>query len=137
MEPAGVFLLQVVNECSAVLNEASVSPDPDLEDPTLAELVGAPEQKANAITVAKERKEAIAGCRIMVGSVREEADAVAVVSDGVIGELDQFVMTRVDPRFHDIQGIQGRRGGSDRFLGHLVAAIFGKDAVRRVRWSEV
>ena len=129
VQSASVGVLQVLDEGSAVLNESCVASDPDLEDTTLAELVCAPEDEAHAVAVAKKREETIVAAGVMVRSVGKEADAVAVVDDGMIGERDQAVEIRVGPRFDNFQGVRCRGGRSDRFLGHLVAAIFGK-AVR-------
>lgn len=123
---ASVGVFEVIDEGSAVLDESSVLADPNLKDPDFAEGVGAPEDEADAIVIAKERKKAIVVGRIFVGSVWEEADRVAVERDGVVGKLDDRSVGWFAFRFDDFQGVQGRVTSSDRFWGQLVAAISGK-----------
>lgn len=53
VQSAGVFVFEVGDECSSVLDETGVFSDPNLQDSTLAELVAAPEDEADAIAVAK------------------------------------------------------------------------------------
>jgi hypothetical protein len=123
----GVF--EVVDERSAVLDETSVATHPNLQDADFAKVVCGPEQEAHSVVVAKEREQSAGACCVAVGLVRKEADGVAVVSDRVIGEQDEFAVIGVDLRFNDLQGVRGRRCRSERFLGHPVAAILARGRV--------
>jgi hypothetical protein len=87
--------LEVLDESAAVLDESSVSADPDLEDAAFAELVCAPQDEAHAIVIAKQREQAVVASRVMIRSVWKETDAVSVDAYRFVGEQDQFVVILV------------------------------------------
>ena len=125
VQSASVVLFQVVDKSSAVLDESSVSPHPDLEYAALPEGVAAPENEAHAISVAEQREQAAFAAGFMIGSVREKTDRVSVNTDGVIGEEDDRSRRLFVSGFDNFQGVQGRVASSERFLGHPVRSIFG------------
>lgn len=129
VQSASVVFFQVLDESSAVLNESSVASHPDLQDAAFAYSVAGPQHEAHAIVVAKKRKEAVVVGRIVVRSVRKETNAMAVDVDSLVGEKQEFSVVGVAPGLDNFQGVGCRLVSSDRFLGHLVAAIFGDDAV--------